>query len=100
MKATSNDVTKIVEDLIGANQLERYKMRFGVGLFKADNGALIRIPLKDTNGKLEDIIDLTTNPDGFVHPGLALYYIMTAWSEGINNTAWKESLRRIRHMKF
>jgi len=81
---------------MNSHSLQTLNKRCPIEYYEEDDSLLIRIHLRDKNGRLVDVIEYETNSDGFLHPEQVIYYTGLAWLEALGNDDWNDSLKRLR----
>jgi len=99
-KCERAELEQTAKDLMNSQFVRRLSRLYPIKIFPERDTLIICIELRDTHGKLVDVLDIPTDSKGFVHPEVALHFIVIAFEMGLEDNTWKEAAKRLRQMKF
>lgn len=71
------DYKNKVEKLLDSRKIQRLRRHYPIEVINGEHGAIITILVHDD--KRTDLLSLTTNEDGYIHPAQVLDQITIAW---------------------
>jgi hypothetical protein len=93
-------IESMAEELRGAVDFQRICHYFPVELHTDQSKLSIQVTLLDKEGRIVDVLTLESNPEGLIHPGTALYWLVVAFQMGLINETWRQAGKRVRKSEF
>jgi len=98
MEENNEKTEKVAEAIRKSRIVQRLRKIYPIDPLPTRGGLITRIQLRTRDGELIDVLDIPTNPDGFVHIETVIELVVTAWESALDDPLWRDGTKRIRRM--
>lgn len=97
---SSAKLQKTAKELLECPIIQELSYHYSIEIFPDRDELILRIQLRDFDGKLTDAFGIPANSEGFVNPEAVLEFIVVAFEMGLEYEIWQAAWKRLRKNKF